>query len=419
MIDKQCFNSKAIAIFKEEKFSNIFHAYDLSSEEKLLKCKVPPFARPYFDNAEEIYLKGYELKDPKSKMTYLLPSGFKNEQGNYVHISTLFPIKIKRSYEVYHGKKVYHWVGSENLTSVAYPQSEDPFLKQDIDTWFDIEHSNPNDMKVCKFMLLASHAGGFSRGIGDKGFGKDGLGNTLIGVTGIGNNISKVKSDAKWIKLIDDKYTLFNEISGFGGERLEIAENFFLGTGDENTPVYNHSTTGTDQTGNSRDITRYSYSIIHNPPSYYMEKGKITFEQMFQPAVFDRFFPLKLEGGVLGKNSFQDPSIDFKEVAHKSMDFYKQFIGDVVWIRNELWKQALLFSIDKYIIGYEGRSETSSRWMNTFIHIAQVVQEYVKYDEHKNLVPMDVRERLFYENLDLVYNSHQRAVAEIKELSLI
>lgn len=411
--DKQTHNTKSITLFKNKVFSNIFRAYDISSDEKLLKCKVPSFSRGYFketandDKVEGVYLKGYELKDSHSKKTYLLPSKIKQKDGSYKPLMEMMPLKIKDSWEVYHGKKVYHWVAPENIRSVNFPESTDMSLRDFIDSWFNIEHSNPDDAFVFKIVALASHMGGFSRIIGDKGFGKDGWVNTLIGITGVGNNISKVKSDAKWIRLIDDKYTVFNEISGFGGERLEIAENFFLGTGDVNTPEYNHSTTGNESTGNKRDITGYSYFIMHNPPSYYMEKGKITFEQMFQPAVFDRFIPIKVTGRVSSKNSFQDPTIDFERVVGDNMDYYKNFIGRLIWVRNKGSLIKLKYSLDKYDLSYDGREETSSRWMNTWIRYGQLVQEYSDSEDE------------FYKLMDKIYSCHLDAKKEIKELGLM
>ena len=246
--NKQLFNSKAIAILKEQKFSGVFHNYDVSNTEKIIKCKLPPFVRKHFKDEEgnipmEAFLKGYELKDNVNKKTYLIPSTVKKGE-EYIPITDLFPIKIKGSFEVYHGKNVYHWVSADNIKSVSFPESDELPMKDFIDGWLDIEHNNPDDLFVAKVVMLASHFGGFSRIIGDKGFLKDGLVNALIGITGIGNNISKVASDAKWVKLIDDKYTVFNELSGFSGERLELAQNFFLGTGDVNTDTYNHSTLG-------------------------------------------------------------------------------------------------------------------------------------------------------------------------------
>jgi len=420
--DKQLHNTKSISLFREEKFKGIFHAYDLEGDEKLLKCKMPKWSRPYFEETkldetvEAVYLKGYEMKDPSTKKTYLLPSSVKGIDGKYKPITSLFPIKIKNSVEVYHGKKVYHWVGADNIKSVAFPEDNSLDMDLLIDSWFDIGHSNPDDTFACKVALLASHFGGFSRIIGDKGFGKDGFANTLIGITGIGNNISKVSSDAKWIKLIDDKYTIFNEISGFGGERKEIFQNFVLGTGDENTPEYNHSTTGSEKTGNKRNIEKYSYSIIHNPPSYYMEKGQIPFEQMFQPAVFDRFIPIRCSGRVDSKNSFQDPTIDFYSVVSNGMDYYKKFIGKVVWLRNHGSVLPLRYSLDKYDLSYTGRDETSSRWMNTWIHFAQIVQMYADDKARKT---GENAEELFYINMDKIYKCHVNAKNEIEELGLM
>ncbi len=415
-VDKQVFNSKALAIFKKKVFSGVYYKYNMSSDEKLLKCKVPLKNQKHFPNKNggfktDIIIKGYELKDTRIKKTYLLPSEI-SVNGKMVHISKQMPIKVKGSYEIYHNKKVYHYVPPKFVASVNYPEDNTLSMKDFIDKWFDIEHTNPNDALVARFALLSSHIGGFTRIVGDKGFGKDGWANTLINVSGMGNNISKVSSDAKFFQLIEDKYTVFNEISGFGGERKENIQNFMLGTGDVNTPEYNHSTTGNEKTGTKTSIVDYAWSVIHNPPEYYMNNGQLTFEQMFQPAIFDRLLVLKVEGRVLAKNSFQQPNLDFEKIVEDNLPFYKLFVGKLIWIRNNVWKIPLKYSIDKYDIKTNlGDGEASSRWWNTLTRIAQLVQEYANCFDNK--------EEKFYEVMDMVYDSHKRGIKEIEDLGIM
>jgi hypothetical protein len=406
-MDKYCFHSEAVSIFRDEIYSDIFTKWDISGEEKEIKEKLPETTTEDSNGNKKTIVptmphKGFEIRDRKTKKTYFLESKVGDTDQ---YITEVMPIKIKQTKELVYGRKVYHLV--TKWISVKFEPTSNMSFRDWFDVWFPLEHTSEDDKMVAKFCVLASAIGrGFSRLVTGAGFGKDGMANNLINVVGKGRNVSTA-SKAKLFQLISEDFTVFNEIGGLGGDNKVTMQDFFLQTGDVGNAVYEHSTTGSDKTSSQADITKYGWCIFHNLPEYYMDKGLECFEQMFSHAVFDRVFPLLLDGAVESKHSFMNVNIDFKRLVKESKNDYRHWIGCYYRMKEGFNNIQLKYKLDRYELQVEGRKESASRYYNTFYRLAKLVQEYSETEEE------------FYTIMDKIYARHKKYIGMVKELGLI
>ena len=392
-MDKYLFHSEAINLFRDKIYRDIYTKWDISGDEKRIK-----------DVSDGAVYDGFEMKDRNTKKTLFLRSTFM-KNGDKGHITQIMPIKVIDTKKIVYGKKIYHLI--TQWKSVKFDASDYMPFRTFFDSWFPLEHTNEEDKLVAKFAVLASAtARGFSRIVTGAGFGKDGMADNLINVVGKGRNVGSA-SPAKLFQLISDDFTVFNELAGFSGEKKDIMQKFFLETGDVSKNVYEHGTTGSDKTASQGDISNYGWCIFHNLPEYYVEKGQSTFEQMFTPAVFDRIFPLLLDGRVASDNSFINVNKDFKKMVDENITDYAEWIGCFYRIKRDINSVVLRYDLSRYDLSMKGRKEASSRFYNTFYRIAKLVQEYSKSDDE------------FYKIMDLIFDRHKKYIKKVQDMGLI
>lgn len=393
-MDKYLFHSNSVNLFRDKIYKDIYTIWDISSDEKRIKDSVD----------SSIVYDGFEMKDRKTKKTLFLKSSY-NLNGQRRGITNAMPIKVLNTKKIVYSRKIYHLI--TDWKSVKFEPSDEISFKNFFDSWFPIEHTNEDDKLVAKFLILASATSrSFSRIVTGAGFGKDGIADNLINITGKGRNVGTA-SPAKLFQLISDDFTVFNELAGFGGEKREIMQKFFLETGDASKNIYEHGTTGSDKTNSQADISNYGWCIFHNLPEYYIEKGQSTFEQMFTPAVFDRIFPVLLEGRVCSNNSFININKDFDKLVNDNIKSYANWIGKFYSIKDKMKKEFVKYKLDKYKLGADSREESSSRFYNSFYRIAKLVQMY------------NSDETQFYKIMDIIYDRHKKYIKKVTELGLI
>ena len=385
-MNRYLFHSKAVDIFRKKVYSNILTIYDVKSDEKQISV---------FVDGEKTNIQGFEFRDQETRKTFFVQSQHMNE----------LPFKVLETETQVYARKVYHLV--KRIKPGKPIVSDEMSVKEWIDSWFDLEHTSKEDLMVAKFLVASSATSRtFTRICTGAGFGKDGIVNNLIGITGKGKNVNTA-SPAKLFQLIGEGFTAFNEIAGFGGERKETMQNFFLVTGDSGATVYEHGTTGSDKTKSNADISEYGWTILHNLPEYYMNKGQLTFEQMFSHAVFDRVFPVLLEGGVKPKNDFMKVNIDFDRLVDDSLGEYKRWIGRYFHLKSILYKTKCRFVLKEYDLSVPGRKESGSRFWNNFNNIAVLVSLYAETQEE------------FDHWMDIIYDRHKKYITKVEELGLL
>jgi len=380
------FHSDAVRLFRDKVYNNIYTIWDIRGDEKEIK---------EVTDSESITHRGFEIKDQQTKRTLFLPSK---------HVDSM-PIKIHDTTPVSYGRKVYHVV--KKCNSVKIYANGDMSMREFVDSWFDLEHTSPEDLLLCKLLVVTAATNrSYFRICTGAGFGKDGVVNNLIEITGKGKNISTA-SPAKLFQLIDDGFTMFNELSGFGGEKLSTFQQFFLTTGEMGTNVYQHGTTGSDKTRSSADISDYGWIMAHNDPEYYISKGKPVFEQMFTSAVFNRVFPVYLRGTVADKHDFMSADKNFSKLVEEGMQDYKAWIGKFNWLKENMKKTKCKYQVKDYDFSVPGTDLGAARFWNNMNKLAITVSEYAKDEEE------------FHKIMDAVYERHKDYIKRITDLGFM
>jgi len=393
-MNKKIYNKDATGQLFKMLFANTVKATDIKSDEKRIaktikddKGKV--IERQNFD--------GFEIKKDGDNSTYFLPSENQHD----------LPLNIKDKEKLVYRGKVFYII--KDYKRAVFPESDNIDDKEFFDDWMDLDHQCPEDFRVAKWCVLTTWVTkATARVATKKAFGKDGIVESIIKPTGLGRNVNKV-SMAKMYQLIGEDFTCFNELSGYTGEKAENMESFFFQTGDGTKSDYEHETIGSHATGSKISVVDYGYVIFHNLPEYYMEKGKMCFEQMFTEAVIDRIFPVLCDGQVKKNNKldFQANWIDFVK---ENIQDYKNFIGKLYYLKNHFDEFTLTYDLSRYDLNYSV-GEESVRYDNTFKRIATLVERYAKC--HSN------SDEIFYKEMDNIYKCHKAYMTKAKSLGLI
>jgi len=386
---EEMFQKDVAHYFHETTYTGIYRPYQISSDEKVIKEVVVNE-----DGKKTDYIhQGFELFDKNSKLTYFVPSAYLEAM----------PFKINKTKQIVYARKVYHLV--TDITSILMPSEDTMSTKEFVDAWFPLKHTSEKDKLIAKLLVLTNATQqSWCRIITKQAFGKDGIANNLMEICNFGRKVSKV-SPAKLFQLIEDKYTIFNEIAGFTGDKLHTMEDFFYQTADGND-VYEHHTTGSHITRTKIDISRYGYTIFHNIPEYYIKKGKLTFEEMFSDAIFYRIFPVELEGQIETNHQFINFNKDIKKLVNQYRNEYIKWIKKFFWLRENLRFITVPYDLSKYTFEASPEEKTP-RWLDVFTKIAKTVYSYAESKEE------------FYEILDLIYDRHKKYLNKVKSLNLI
>ena len=379
--DKRIMHSDTLKVIKREMYGRVFNRFDRRGEELSFS----------FENEE---FEGFCVLEQETGRTYFIDSADNDK----------FPLRVTSTRKIKMGRKILHYI--DDFISFKGLACNKVSTKELIDNYFPLKSTHPDDLLIGKlFTFLATVTKSHTRILTKQGGGKDGMFNTIQGLTGYGFNVTEA-SDAKLAQSIERKFGLFNEIAGYSGAAITMLQRFFLATAATNVTEYEHTTTGSDKTRTNYDISYYGFNIAHNITEYYLTKGKPCFEQMFSPAVFYRIFPIELEGQI-DDIKFSSQKFNAQEVFENNKVEIVAWIGKWTWLRENFDSIPLRYDISKYnLIADEG--EKTSRWLDTFLKYATLVQEYTGTDEKR-----------FWEIMDLTYKRHKDYIDKIKGMGLI
>lgn len=391
-IARSLFHYDAIEVFRNMLYKGVYRTSDIVGNEKQIK-----------DALGNRYIKGFEIKDHKTKKLLFLPSKYVSQM----------PIKVKSgcTTEVVFSGKVYHII--EDVIELQPQPADTMGFARMFDDWFALKHTNEDHKTNMKFIVLTNEwTQSAFRAVTRQAFGKDGIVNTSISITDCGKKVQTV-SHAKFAQLMEYPYTCFNEIAGFDGERKEIMENLLIQVCDGN-PIYEHTTTGSDKTRSSYDIGGYGATICHNIPSYYTDKMKDCFEQMFGDQLIYRIMPFLLEGAIASGCPIAGLKTNFVKLVKDNLGYYQAWLGQFQYMQQIIKERFLTYNVSKYDLRVD-KAETDCRWSSSFNKLALVVQLYMesKYADEGE------REVKFYERMDNLYESHKAYIDLLKKEGLM
>lgn len=254
-------------------------------------------------------------------------------------------------------------------STMKIPSRQDMTFKQLVDFFADYKHSNQYHQLISKLIVLAGYIERLNiRIVSPASFGKD----SLVDILGILNGNVANLYNATLGKL---KYSLNNDciiINELGGLKKEdkYALQVYLTQAGAYKPKYENNSRSTIGTKEEMDLRNKTHIIFHNTPEYYRTKGQEYFEEMFTPAIMDRFPGLLMDGYVTEDfskaepiESFGDDGINNLKKFIASLNYYKEKkiqehkynIEDEFWEFNGKEKQRSLRSfkiITKYFAEY-------------------------------------------------------------------
>lgn len=213
-----------------------------------------------------------------------------------IAVEANLPILVKQFQPLTYKSKTYFEI--TDFDSLHFiPKKHYSFAKL-VDFFYnDFEHSQPEDFLFYKLALMASIVTRTNFRIeAPRAFGKTFPFKML---SELGEKVSVVSphSDSSIRMRLNSKVLVLDEISATNTEQLHIIQQFLLttGAGDDfyEAPVRGSAQWGTQDVYKIFDL---SLVIIHNPRDYYEGIGQSYFEDMFTPAVLDRFLKLNLTG---------------------------------------------------------------------------------------------------------------------------
>ena len=378
--------------------------------------------------------KSFRIKgenDEKGNPVYVTYNGWEFKSDEQGDIKTYFieqnlikemPFRISETEQVTYRGKVYEIV--KKIAPVRIPAKKVLPINVLFESWAKIKHTNPDDQEVLKLGIMSSMLfQSWTRMWSKAGTGKDSMVNAVSSLTNFGRKVSVV-SEAKLFQLATENYTAFNEMAGLNKDEATRMGKFFILTSDGNDE-YEHSSTGSDKTGSKADISHYGYNIFHNIPSYYINKGKMTFEDMVSPAVVNRILPLEIHGAIADDNEFVGLfGVDYNKLYEESLQFWRDWASTFAWIQENVNDFMLDFSLEKYDLSDENIDEMSSRWMDTFTKMA-VLAQMIAQSRYPEEIEKSGRERCeaqrneFYRIMDNVYRCHKTAVNTMIDNGLV
>ena len=224
----------------------------------------------------------------KDNTNYLLPAEFANK----------LPIKIVSAEKMSVDKKAYTVI--DNCTPAGFGAARTfDSVREFVDQFCDYEHSEPKNFTLWKLVSLVAYLKRINvRVASAPAFGKDSILrvlNSLVGDVGIVHNPTTAKVEY----LLTNKILMTNEVAGIKNEDVENLAQYYLTCGDFSNVYEKRAVANYKGSMNTYNIKKLSNVICFNDIDCYPKKKREKyFDNLFQKAILERFFPLRFDGKI-------------------------------------------------------------------------------------------------------------------------
>ena len=288
------------------------------------------------------------------------------------------PIKVTKAVKIAYNRNVYHYVKSYDSFKIMPEKAYD--FRQLIKTLGNFKHSKDDDFTIFKIANVILYLRkGFMRTVSEAAFGKNSI-NNILKILMTDTAIINPRSIAVFEHKLINKLIVLDELTNLEKNQRDLMQESLLRVAD-GSPTYEKSTRASKKMGtkDEYDISKLSVLILYNIYEYYVScgQGDKYFDNVFQHAVKDRFFPMKCEG-VLDTTQFID-IVNPKFYADYYKDDIKQLIRTLKYYQLNLETEIKPYnSINNYILSKTGRQD------KTFRMICQGLNLYAKDEEEFN-----------------------------------
>ncbi len=297
------------------------------------------------------------------------------------------PIKITDSDKIAYRTNVYHLV--KRYASARIKEEKTMSFRELANSIGDFIHTEKEvDYLIYKIAVLTLYMRkGFMRCVSEAAFGKNSTPTILKTLMTDVAVINPRSTPAVEHKLIN-KMVVLDELTNLEKSQRDLMQEALLRLADW-SPSYEKGTRGSAKFGtkDNYDISKLSVMIMYNIFEYYVEVGQQDkyFDNIFQFAVKDRFFPIKCEG-VLDGTQFIDVAKP-REIASELKEDIKRLIRAIKYYQNNFEKEDKNFKIH-----HEVRLSKSGRIDKTFNTICQGLRLYATDEiEYNKLVTHLIR----------------------------
>lgn len=323
--------------------------------------------------------------DPDVRVYYILRHNNIDYALGEAHIEEL-PILVNESKKKIHYQNVYDIITS--FRSARFKPVRTKSFRELVDSLCTFKHTNKEDFTLWKIIVFAALIDRVCvRVASEPGFGKDSVakvcGDLLRDIFIITNpTVAKLEYG------LTNKVVMLNEMANLTGEERRQMEHFLLATGDMSN-VYEKHSRSTTATSESYDISKLSLLIAYNNKDCYPENSKY-FDEVFQKATRERYFPIKLNGRItddLGRVP------EAKQLSAQYAEDYKEFIRNIMWYK-ENWVSD--YETKQWVLLDKKEIVMSERWLRVFTNLCRFITLYAKTeDEAKALA-----KRLYNKHID-------------------
>ncbi len=256
----------------------------------------------------------------------------------------------------------------ESKTS-KIPSRKEMNFRDLVSFYSNYEHSNPNHWLLSRIIILAAYFERLNiRIVSEASYGKDALVDILNILNGNVSNLYNATL-GKLKYALNSDLIVINELGGLKKEEVGSLQVYLTQAGSYK-PKYENNSRSTAGTKEVMDLRNKSHVIFHNTPEYYESKGQQYFEQMFTPAIMDRFPALLLDGWV--KEDFSH-SRHINDIEDSEIAKLKAFIATLNYYKDNLLLKAK-YAIDDGFWRFSGKEKQRS--LRSFKIIIKYIAEY-------------------------------------------
>jgi len=375
--DEFLFHNLVVAEFSRKLLDSVFTEDNIVSKKKAILIKG--------DKPQKIY--GYYME--KNKKSYFLIDELVDK----------LPFKITKSVETDYKGDVFDMI--THVFPITIPAEQRMSFRELVLNTPSFTHTNPKHYLLYKILSLAAYVDRLNARIStEAGFGKD---STIDIIKQLVNSTSNIYG-ATFAKLeynLTNRLLCLNEMGNLKTDEKFNMQEYLLAVGAYRN-YYEKRTRKTNTTQETYDVSDTSLLILYNLPEYYRDKAQEYFDQMFTPAVIDRFIPFVFDGRLATK--FQD-LLDPYEVLDTHEDKIKDIIATL-----EFYKVNKLTEL-KYEIPEEIDFGNKERYDRTFCILAKYVAEFSESEEEFKDLILELYK--CYKNYDTLIET-EKVVDELK-----
>lgn len=269
-------HTDTLSAFNEELYKGVLTTNNIASNE---------LAKRYSDQEFYGYVLERENQVTKVRDRFFLPTQFLEA----------LPIKVTQKKKFSYKGEVLWFI--EKCESRKIPAKKMMEFRPLAEFFCDYKHSNPRHAKLFRMIMIAAYCERINiRIVTDASFGKDSVVDVLQLLSGgVANLYNATLAKLKFA--LKNHFVVINELGGLKSEEIGGLQTYLTQAGAYK-PSYQNNSRGTNGTKEVMSLIDTSHVVFHNTPWYYESKKQKYFEEMFTPAIMDRFPALFMTGYV-------------------------------------------------------------------------------------------------------------------------